>query len=61
MCVCVLLPEERQRLAREQEEEVIRMNQLLEELESNLGVSSTVQGSSAIAPPVQVKGIHMAP
>uniref|UniRef100_A0A8C7KNA4 Mitotic checkpoint serine/threonine-protein kinase BUB1 n=1 Tax=Oncorhynchus kisutch TaxID=8019 RepID=A0A8C7KNA4_ONCKI len=44
---------ERQRLAREQEEEVIRMNQLLEELESNLGVSSTVQGSSAIAPPVQ--------
>ncbi|XP_014060420.2 mitotic checkpoint serine/threonine-protein kinase BUB1 isoform X1 [Salmo salar] len=45
--------EERQRLAREQEEEVIRMNQLLEELESNLGVSSTVQGSSAISPPVQ--------
>ncbi|XP_035630355.1 mitotic checkpoint serine/threonine-protein kinase BUB1-like [Oncorhynchus keta] len=45
--------EERQRLAREQEEEVIRMNRLLEELESNLGVSSTVQGSSAIAPPVQ--------
>ncbi|CAB1340382.1 unnamed protein product [Coregonus sp. 'balchen'] len=44
---------ERQRLAREQEEEVMRMNQLLEELESNLGVSSTGQGSSAIAPPVQ--------
>ncbi|XP_029589839.1 mitotic checkpoint serine/threonine-protein kinase BUB1 isoform X3 [Salmo trutta] len=32
--------EDRQRLVREQEEEVMRMNQLLEELESNLCVSS---------------------
>ncbi|XP_055728969.1 mitotic checkpoint serine/threonine-protein kinase BUB1-like [Salvelinus fontinalis] len=45
--------EERQRLVREQEEEVMRMTRLLEELESNLRVSSTDQGSTASALPVQ--------
>ncbi|XP_070292050.1 mitotic checkpoint serine/threonine-protein kinase BUB1 isoform X2 [Salvelinus sp. IW2-2015] len=45
--------EERQRLVREQEEEVMRMNRLLEELESNLCVRSTGQGSTASALPVQ--------
>ncbi|CDQ70044.1 unnamed protein product [Oncorhynchus mykiss] len=45
--------EERQSLVREQEEEVMRMNRLLEELESNLCVSSTGQGSTASVLPVQ--------
>nr|XP_046147319.1 mitotic checkpoint serine/threonine-protein kinase BUB1-like isoform X2 [Oncorhynchus gorbuscha] len=45
--------EERQSLVREQEEEVMRMNRLLEELESNLCVSSTGQGSTASVLPMQ--------
>uniref|UniRef100_A0AAZ3RK97 Mitotic checkpoint serine/threonine-protein kinase BUB1 n=1 Tax=Oncorhynchus tshawytscha TaxID=74940 RepID=A0AAZ3RK97_ONCTS len=45
--------EERQSLVREQEEEVMRMNRLLEELESNLCVSSTGQGSTASVLPVR--------
>lgn len=59
--LCVLLPEERQSLVREQEEEVMRMNRLLEELESNLCVSSTGQGSTASVLPVQQVREHTLP